>query len=90
VEGCKYLARPSTQEELARQLAEITPENITTRIDDIARSAPMPETRLKALIALGNTVKASIFKQDNSTPSNVNVLNVLDIDALRKRLAEYA
>ncbi len=86
-EGYKYLAKPCVQEELARQLAEITPENITARIDDIARSAPMPETKLKALIALGNTRKASIFK--DSTPSITNnTLNVFDLDDLRRRLAD--
>lgn len=87
VEACRLLEKPSVQEELQKRLALITPENIIDRIDNIARSAPLPETQLKALIALGNTIKASIFK-DNAT-TNVNVLNVLDVEDLRKRLEEH-
>jgi hypothetical protein len=86
-QGSRMLTSVYTQEEIARLLSQVTPEEVTARIQDIALSAPLPETKLKALVALGNTRKASIFK--DSTPSITNnTLNVFDLDDLRRRLAD--
>jgi hypothetical protein len=87
VNASRMLSHAETQAEIAKLLEGITPESVITRIDEIARTAPLKETQLKALVALGNTRKASIFK--DSTPSITNnTLNVFDLDELRKRLAE--
>ena len=85
VQGSRLLNNVEVQEEIARRLAEITPEAITIRIDDIARNAPLKETQLKALIALGNTKRASIFK-DNQPVTTNNTLNLIDLDGIRKAL----
>lgn len=87
VNGSKLLSTAMVQEEIAKHLAMVTPENVTARINEIAVTAPLPETKLKALALLGNTRKASIFK--DSTPSITNnTLNVFDLDDLRRRLSE--
>ena len=78
------------QEEIYARVADSTPEKVIAKIHRIADTAPLPETQLKALIALGNTIKCGIFKQDIAPTTNVNLLNVLDIDDLRRRLAESA
>jgi hypothetical protein len=85
--GSRLLGHVMTQEEIIKHLAQVTPENITARINDIAVSAPLPETKLKALALLGNTRKASIFK-DNTPSITNNTLNVFDLDELRRRLAD--
>lgn len=88
-EACKLLEKPSVQDEIAKRLAEITPDNVLTRIDDIARTGkPSDSVRLRALELLGNTHKASIFK--DLAQVQVNTLNVLDVDELRKRLEDHS
>jgi hypothetical protein len=85
--GSRMLSNAYTQEEIARLLSQVTPEEVTARIQDIALSAPLPETKLKALVALGNTRKASIFKDSAPSITN-NTLNVFDLEDLRRRLAD--
>lgn len=87
VEGLKYLNKPNVQEEIARRLAQITPEDVLTRIDDISRHTKSDETKLKALNMLGNSTKASIFNQPQAP--QVNVLNLISAEDLRKRIEEY-
>ena len=87
VNASRMLSHAETQAEIARLLEGITPESVITRIDEIARTAPLKETQLKALVALGNTRKASIFKDSAPTITN-NTLNVFDLDDLRRRLAD--
>ncbi len=86
----RLLEKASVQEEIARRLSEITPEDVLTRIDDLSRKGtPADTVKLRALEMLGNTRKASIFK--DSTPSITNnTLNVFDLDELRRRLADIS
>ena len=88
VEACRLLKNPNVQEEIARRLSEITPEDVLTRIDDLSRKGtPADTVKLRALEMLGNTRKASIFK-DNTPSITNNTLNVFDLDELRRRLAD--
>ena len=87
-EACHLLEKPSVQEEIARRLSQITPEDVLTRIDDLSRTGkPSDTVKLRALEMLGNTRKVNIFKDSTPTITN-NTLNVLDLDELRRRLSE--
>jgi hypothetical protein len=90
VESSRLLKSPTVQQEIERRLREITPEDVLTRIDDLSRTGkPSDTVKLRALEMLGNTRKVNIFKDSTPTITN-NTLNVLDLDELRKRLADNA
>jgi hypothetical protein len=84
----KLLKNATVQEEIARRLAEITPEDVLVRIDDLSRTGkPSDTVKLRALEMLGNTRKVNIFKDSTPTINN-NTLQIIDVDDLRRRLAE--
>ena len=87
VEGSKFLSNPMVQAEIYERVADSTPEKVIAKIHRIADTAPLPETQLKALIALGNTRQVNLFK-DNTPSITNNTLNVFDLDELRRRLSE--
>jgi hypothetical protein len=86
--GHRMLKNADVQEDIARRLSQITPEDVLTRIDDLSRTGkPSDTVKLRALEMLGNTRKVNIFKDSTPTITN-NTLNVLDLDELRRRLSE--
>ena len=86
-EGSNYLRKPKTQEELVNATRDLSPEYVLDGLKHEVETAPMPDTRIKGLIALGNTKKCSIFKDSAPSITN-NTLNVFDLDDLRRRLAD--
>ena len=86
-EGSLYVRKRKTQEELENAIRDLSPEYVLDGLKREVETAPLPDTRIKGLIALGNTRKCSVFK--DSTPSITNnTLNVFDLDELRRRLAD--
>jgi CO dehydrogenase/acetyl-CoA synthase delta subunit len=84
----RLLEKASVQEEIAKRLSEITPEDVLLRIDEMSRTAtPADNVKVRCLEMLGNTRKASIFKDSAPAITN-NTLNVFDLDDLRLRLAD--
>ena len=86
-EGSLYVRKRKTQEEIENAIRDLSPEYVLDGLKREVETAPLPDTRIKGLIALGNTRKCSVFK--DSTPSITNnTLNVFDLDELRRRLAD--